>query len=90
MAAADVANGNQVEASGEGLLIARNSGGSAYYITINSAPDPITGREGDVTQQDLAAGEVRVFRLVPNGWSVSGYYQIDCENAAIYLGFVQL
>jgi hypothetical protein len=89
-AAADVANGNQVEASGKGLLIAWNSGASPYYITINSAPDPLTGREGDVTQQDLAADEIRVFHLIPAGWSVGGYYEIDCENAAIYLGFLQL
>lgn len=90
MTAADVTNGNQVEAAGEVLLIVRNSGGSAYTVSINSAPDPITGRTGHVSAQSLAAGEIRIFRLIPTGWSISGWYEINASNAAVLIGAVQL
>ena len=91
MAAADVVNGNQFVSTGRDLLIARNSGGSAYYVTVSSSEDPY-GREGDITQYDVGAGEVAIFGPFKRpGWVQSdGYIYVDAENAAVYLGVVAL
>ena len=92
MAAGDVANGNDFAQDRDVLLIAHNTdGATAYYVTITSQADPRYGRTGDVTQQDLAAGEVRVFRLTGEGWADSnGKINVTVENAAIELGVVVL
>ena len=91
MTAGDAALGNYFDMIGECLLIARNSGASPYTITIESVADPTYGRSGSVAAQSLAAGEVRVFRLVPTGWQQSnGQVYVTVSNAAILIGIVQL
>lgn len=90
-AAGDVANGNYFEISGECLLIAWNNSASPYTITITSVADPTYGRSGNVTAQSLAADEIRIFRLVPNGWAQpNGQVYVDVSNAAITMGVIQL
>ena len=91
MAAADVGNGNQFASSGRDLLVAYNSGGSPYYVTVSSVADPY-GRTGDITQYDVGAGEYAVFGPFKRpGWiQTDGYVYVDAENAAVYLGVVAL
>lgn len=88
MAAGDVANGNYVPAGGLILLVVQNTDGATpYWVNIASSVDPF-GRTGDVAQQDLAAGEIRIFLLPALGWqNAAGRIIITVENAAIELGW---
>lgn len=90
--AADVSNGNQFEPSSQDLLIVRNSGGSTYYVTVQSSPDPTYNREGDINQYDVGAGEIAIFGPFRRpGWVQSdGYIYVDGENVALYFGVVAL
>ena len=91
MAAGDVGSGNDFAQDRDCLLVAWNSGASPYYVTITSQADSRYGRTGDVTQQDLAADEIRVFRLTGDGWADSnGKINVAVENAAIKLGVLVL
>lgn len=72
------------------LIIAYNSGASPYYVTITSQADKY-GRTGHVTQQSLAAGEIRIFRLTNDGWAdSSGNVNVVVENASVKWGIVVL
>jgi hypothetical protein len=91
MTAADVANGNHIDSSQNVLIVAHNTGGSAYTVTITSSADSVTGRTGDVSGQSLAADEIRTFFLVSDGWTDSnGQYLISANNAAVELGWIAL
>ncbi len=92
MAAADVANGNQWACSGNDLLVAHNTGASAYTVTVTSVADPITNRTGNITTYSLAAGDYAVFGpFGAVGWQQSdGYIYVDASNASVKLGVVQL
>lgn len=92
MAAGDVGSGNDFPQDRDLLLVAHNtSGATPYYVTITSQADPTYGRTGDVNQQDLAAGEIRVFRLTGPGWADgNGNINVQVENAAIELGVIVL
>lgn len=89
--AADVANKNQFTATGRELVIARNSGASAYTITITSAPDPY-GRTGHITAESIAAGETKVFGpFKRSGWQqTDGFFYLEASNAAVLFGIVVL
>jgi hypothetical protein len=88
MTAADVANGNHIVAAFNIILVAHNTGGSAYTVTITSAADANTGRTGDVSAQSLAADEIRYFWLTPDGWNdANGQYLVSANNAAVELGW---
>lgn len=70
MAAGDTANNNHMDVDGTPLfLVAHNSGVSTRTITITSVADDITGRTGDVSAQNIAAGEIRIFHLSNPGWA---------------------
>jgi hypothetical protein len=82
--------GDSFVASGDMILIARNSGAVERTITITSVADPVTGRMGNVTAQALAAGEIRAFRLLPVGWSNAGSIAIATSHAEVIIGILQL
>lgn len=92
MAAADVANKNQWVATGKDLVVAHNTGASAYTVTITSVPDPQYGRTGDVTNDSIPAGEYRVYGPFPKvGWvQTDTYIRIEASNASVKLGVVKL
>lgn len=91
MAGADVGNGNDFAQDRDVLVIAQNTGGSPYTVTITSQADPQYGRTGDVNAQSLAAGEIRIFRLTGPGWADSnGKINISATNAAVQFGVVVL
>ncbi len=91
--AADVANGNETVACGRLLLIARNSGGSSRTVTIDSAADA-KGRTGDVAAETLAAGEIRMFLLVRDGWqqedSGTLKYWFEANHADVKFSLIEL
>lgn len=91
MTAADVANKNQATMSAKLLLIAHNTGGSAYTVTVDSVADPY-GREGDITTYSVGAGEYAVFGpFEPAGWRQSdGKLYFEASNAAVKFGLVRL
>jgi hypothetical protein len=92
MTAADTSNKNQFVVSSSDLVIAYNSGGSAYTVTIDSAADPHYGREGDITTYSIGAGEHAVFGPFKRpGWVQSdGYVYLEASNAAVYFGVIVL
>lgn len=91
MTAADVANGNHIDTTANVTVIAHNTGGSAYTVTVTSAAESASGRTGDVSAQSLAAGEIRAILLQSNGWSDSnGQYLISASNAAVEFGVMAL
>jgi hypothetical protein len=91
MAAADASNLNQFVANGKDLVIAHNTGASAYTITITSAADPY-GRMGDIATYSLGAGEYAVFGpLELAGWvQTDGKVYLQASNAAVKFGVVDL
>lgn len=91
MAAGDVANKNDFPATGDDLVVAHNTGGSAYTLTVTSAPDPY-GRTKDITAYSIGAGEYAVFGpLELTGWvQADGKIYLEVNNAAIKLGVVKL
>src|SRR5512136_39839 len=66
-AVADVANKNQFAASGNDVIIAWNTGASAYTITITSVADAQL-RTGDITTYSIGASEIAVFKVGNDGW----------------------
>lgn len=91
MTAADTGSGNEFPASGKMLILAHNTGGSAYTVTITSSADAATGRTGSVSAQSLAAGEIRAFIIKPNGWKdANGKIQLSASNTAVKFGVMYL
>lgn len=89
---ADVANGNQVAATNNDLVLAYNSSGaSAYTVTIGSVADPFN-RTGDITTYSLGLGEYAVFGPFPNlGWKqTDGYLYLNASNAAVMFAVIAL
>ena len=84
-------NGNQFVCGGKDLVIAHNTGGSAYTITISSVADPY-GRTGDVATYSLGAGEYGVFGpFDTTGWrQTDGYIYLEATNVAVKFGIVAL
>lgn len=91
MAAADVGNLNAFQAAGTDLIVAQNTGGSTYTVTVTSAPDP-WGRTRDIAAENIAAGELRVFGpFAQSGWmQTDGRVYLQASNAAVKFGIVQL
>lgn len=92
MTAADTTNQNAVALTGKEVLIARNSGGSAYTVTITSVADPVHGRTGDISAVSIPAGESRMWGPFPlEGWRQSDnklYFQ--ASNAAVLFTVLRL
>lgn len=91
MAAADTVNFNEFVAQGQDLIIAQNTGGSPYTVTITSAPDP-WGRVGHISAESIAAGAIRIYGpLATRGWiQPDGRIYLQASNAAVKFGIVNL
>jgi hypothetical protein len=91
MTAADISNLNQFVTNGNDLVIAHNTGASAYTITITSMPDPF-GRTKDIAAYQLDAGDYAIFGpFALTGWvQTDGKIYLQTNNAAVKLGVVQL
>jgi hypothetical protein len=91
MAAADITNKNEFLAKGSDLVIAHNTGASAYTVTVSSVNDPY-GRKGDIAAYNLAAGAYAVLGpFLPLGWqNPDGYVYLEASNAAVKFGVVEL
>jgi len=92
MTAANTSDKNEVVATNNDLIIAHNTGASAYTITINSVADPSYGRTGDITAFSLGAGEYAAFGPFKNaGWKqADGKLYFEANNAAVKFGIVAL
>lgn len=91
MAAADVANMNQFTASGNDIVIARNSGASTRTVTVTSAPDE-RGRTKDIAAENILAGEIKLYdlRSLPGWVQTDGKVYLQANNAEVLLGVVAL
>lgn len=89
--AADASDKNQVVATNNDLVLAYNSGGSPYTVTITSVDDPF-GRSEDVSAYSLGAGEYAVFGPMKNlGWKQSdGYLYFEANNASVKFAVIAL
>lgn len=88
--AADVVNKEQFKPSGDDLVIAHNTGASAYTITFTSTADE-RKRTGDVSAYSLGAGEIAAFRIKKPGWmQADGFVYIEANNAAVKWAVLQL
>ena len=91
-ATADAVNGNDFLATGNELVLARNtSGANTYYVTVSSVNDPYN-RKGDINQYNIPANGYAVFGPFPRlGWmQPDGKIYIDVENAAVELAVIVL
>jgi hypothetical protein len=91
MAAGDVANKNQFAATGDEVVIAHNTNGSAQTITVTSSPDPY-GRTKDISAYSIGAGEYAVFGPFElTGWvQTDGKVYLEVSHADVKLGVVKL
>lgn len=89
--AADTSNKNEFTCTGNDLIIAHNTGGSAYTVTINSVDDKYN-RSEDITAESIAAGAIHIFGPFPyHGWQQSdGVIHLEASNAAVKFAIVQL
>ncbi len=90
--AADVSNGNAAPNNGKLLLVAFNSGGVSYTVTVSSAPDPYN-RSSDITADTVLAGQTKIYGPFPSlGWkqAADGMLYFSASNAAIKFSVVPL
>lgn len=90
--AADVANGNQAAFGNAGkvALLAFNSGGVGYTVTVTSAIDGFN-RTGDITNYALGVGETAMFPLERPGWrQPDGMLYFSANNAAVKFALVPI
>lgn len=78
--------GDTIACTGREIIIAFNSGASAYTITVSSVADE-KGRTGDISAYSLAAGDyvaLGVGLTNSQGWkNSSGNIAVSVSNAAI-------
>ena len=91
LAAANVVDKNQFVASGNDLVVARNSGIVPHTVTITSAPDEY-GRLGNIAAYNIPAGETHIFGPFKNkGWLQSvGMVYLEADHAEILFGIITL
>jgi hypothetical protein len=92
LTAAIVADKEQFVSTGKELVLAQNTGGEAYTVTINSTADDF-GRTGDITTHSIHAGEVHAFGPFPlAGWkqATSSYIFLEASNAAVKFAVIVL
>lgn len=89
--AADTTNKEQVLWTGKEIIVAHNTGGSAYTVTITSAADK-NGRTLDITADSLAAGVIAFYGPFPaDGWRQStGMLFFEASNVAVKFGVIGL
>lgn len=91
MTAVDNANGNKFLSSTDQIVVVQNTSGGALTFQMTSQALPPSNRTGHISQS-LAAGEIRVFRVVPDGWKDSnGYVLLPTGlNASLKVAIVNL
>jgi len=91
MTAADATNKEDVVCTGAEIVIAHNTGGSAYTVTVTSVADS-RGRTGNVSTYSLAADDYAVFGpFDTEGWiQADGKLYFEASNAAVKFGVVKL
>lgn len=91
MTAADTSNLNQILLDGPVIVLAQNTGGVAYTVTITSAVDP-QNRTGDITTYSIDAGDIVALKLDQvAGWKqTDGYLYLQASNVAVKLGAIRL
>lgn len=90
--AADTTDQNDFLMTGEELLIAYNSGGSAYTVTITSVANA-KGRTGTITADSIAAAASHIygpFKKMP-GWAQTGNkLHFEANNVAVKFAVIKL
>ena len=89
--AADPTNFNSFPLTGREVVVVRNSGASAYTVTVHSVADPLGRQDTSITAFSIAAGAVVLLPQFP----MQGYVQsdgtlwIDGSNAALLFTVVR-
>jgi len=89
-AAADTSNKNKFTARGCDIVVAKNTDSSAHTVTITSVDDKY-GRQEDITEYSVPAGETHIFGPFPmHGWMQSdGSIYLEADNTNIEFGIIQ-
>jgi hypothetical protein len=91
LTACDTVNFNQFTPGGNDLIVAQNTGGAPYTVTVTSSPDEL-GRLGTISAESIAAGEVRIYGPLKNlGWiQADGKVYLQASNVAVKFGVITL
>ena len=90
LTAADVANKNMFVAGSSDLIVAINTGGSPYTVSVTSVADAF-GRTKDIATYSLAAAEIALIQIAPPGWKQSdGNIYLEASNVAVKFAIVPL
>jgi hypothetical protein len=89
--AGDDVNGNDVDCTGDELLVVHNTDVGAQTVTITAAPDEF-GRAGSITAYSVGADEIAIFGPFPTaGWrQTDGKLYIDVSDATVELGVLRV
>ena len=92
MNASDASNGNDFVATASQLIIFHNTNGGAQTVSITPKALPVYGTLPGVVNVSLAAGEIRLFRLLEAGWkdATSGKITIDTSHNDVKVGLIDL
>lgn len=89
--AANTTDGNQFRATGDEMLLVRNTGATAASVTVVSTPDAPFGRSGNMVMNIPAGGMVvtQVFPLL--GWQQpNGYIYIDTTSTNVEFAVIRV
>jgi hypothetical protein len=89
--AGDDVDGNDVDCTGNDLVVVVNTDVGAQTVTFTAAPDEF-GRTGSIAAYSLAAGETAIFGPFPtSGWRQSdSKLYIDVSDATVELGVLRI
>lgn len=91
--AADTTNQNRFILTGRQIIIARNTGASTRTVTITSIADPIFGRSGTISAENITAGQVKVYGagLATDGWlQTDGYLYLEANHAEVEFAVIDV
>lgn len=91
MEAGDDVNGNDVDCTGNELVVLHNTDVGAQTVTLTAAPDEV-GRSGAITAYSIPADGYAIFGPFPtNGWRQSdSKLYIDVSDPAVEIGILRL
>ncbi|KAA3645336.1 MAG: hypothetical protein DWQ07_12775 [Chloroflexi bacterium] len=89
--AADVANMNYFQSSGNDLVLVQNINAGAQTYSIDSYPHPQVNRSGDIDTYSLGPGEFAMHRVGGDGWDQpGGLIHLDAAHADILFAIIPM
>ncbi len=91
MTAADTTNQNSFKATGQDLVVARNTDTADHTVTIESSNDRY-GRQENISTYSVPAGETHIFGPFPlHGWQQSdGHIYLEADSNTVEFGIINV